>query len=85
MALPRSDSKGAVQALFKVRNSFKGIQDADGPAPFESANSVSDNNNVPATERQLIDEGEYTNGETINLGYIQKVKENVEQDVIAKA
>ena len=51
MALPRSDSKGAAQALFKVRNSFKGIQDADAPAPFETANSETDHFNVPVTDR----------------------------------
>ena len=81
MALPRSDTLGAVQALNKVRNSFKGIQDADAPAPFETAALETENNNVPNTERQLIDEDE----ETINLGILQKFKENVEKDVIAKA
>ena len=81
MALPRADTQGAVQALSKVRNSFKGIQDEDGPAPFETAALETDNNNVPGTERQLIDEDD----ETINLGILQKFKENVEKDVIVKA
>lgn len=81
MALPRSDTLGAVQALSKVRNSFKGIQDEDAPAPFETAALETENNNVLGTERQLIDEDD----ETINLGYLQKFKENIEKDVIAKA
>ena len=67
MALPRSDTLGAVQALSRVRNSFKGIQDEDAPAPFETAALETDNNNVAGTERQLIDEDE----ETVNLGYFQ--------------